>query len=185
MRCQWTPLRALPDGGRAWSVTLTRTVLTQRKATSLALLSEAIESISGGFALFDKNDRLVLCNHMYRSRTFGHGLHVVTGVNFENLARANAYGGCIAGLRSDAEREDWIGRRVAAHRAARGSYEIPWHDGRTFLMTERRTHDGGIASVSTDIPELRLARENAERANRAKTRFLAAASHDQIGRAHV
>src|SRR3546814_13328164 len=45
-------------------------------------------------------------------------------------------------------------------------------------MTERRTHDGGIASVSTDITELRLARENAERANRAKTRFLAAASHD-------
>src|SRR3546814_682375 len=45
-------------------------------------------------------------------------------------------------------------------------------------MTERRTHDGGIASVSTDITELRLARENAERANWAKTRFLAAASHD-------
>src|SRR3546814_17137317 len=84
----------------------------------------------------------------------------------------------MAGLRSDTEREDWIGRRVAAHRAARGSYEIPWHDGRTFLMTERRTHDGGIASVSTDITELRLARENAERANRAKTRFLAAARHD-------
>src|SRR3546814_19164895 len=85
MRCQWTPLRALPDGGRAWSVTLTRTDLTQRKATSRALLSEAIESISGGFALFDKNDRLVLCNHMYRSRTFGPGLHVVTGGQFENL----------------------------------------------------------------------------------------------------
>ncbi|HEY9547868.1 MAG TPA: ATP-binding protein, partial [Kiloniellaceae bacterium] len=150
----------------------------RRAEAAEARLTDAVESISGGFALFDKNDRLVLCNHMYRSRTFGHGLHVVTGVNFENLARANAYGGCIAGLRSDAEREDWIGRRVAAHRAARGSYEIPWHDGRTFLMTERRTHDGGIASVSTDITELRLARENAERANRAKTRFLAAASHD-------
>src|SRR3546814_19236378 len=110
MRCQWTPLRALPDGGRAWSVTLTRTDLTQRRATSRALLSEAIESISGGFALFDKNDRLVLCNHMYRSRTFGHGLPVVTGVHFEHLAPANAYGGCIYGLRRDATREARIGQ---------------------------------------------------------------------------
>jgi signal transduction histidine kinase/CheY-like chemotaxis protein len=141
-------------------------------------LTDAIESISGGFALFDTDDRLVLCNQMYRSRTFGDGRDVLKGVRFEDLARANAYEGFIAGLESDAQREDWIRRRIAAHRAARGSFEIDWHDGRTYLMTDRRTYDGGIATVSTEITELRLARENAEQANRAKTRFLAAASHD-------
>jgi signal transduction histidine kinase/ActR/RegA family two-component response regulator len=119
-----------------------------------------------------------LCNEIYRTRAFAEGLNVVTGVPFEELARANAYNGMVAGLHSDAEREEWIRRRVAAHQEAQGSFETDWHDGATYLMTDRRTRDGGIASVSTDITELRLARENAEQANRAKTRFLAAASHD-------
>ncbi|GAB4369298.1 MAG: hypothetical protein Kow00114_28990 [Kiloniellaceae bacterium] len=141
-------------------------------------LIDAIESISGGFALFDAEDRLVLCNRTYRRRVFGEGLYVFAGASFEDIARGNAYNGCIRGLDTDAKREAWLRERVKAHQAAEGSYEVSWHDGRSFLMTERRTHDGGIASVSTDITELKLAREMAEQANRAKTRFLAAASHD-------
>src|SRR3546814_20919415 len=50
--------------------------------------------------------------------------------------------------------------------------------GLTYILTDRRTSDGGIATISTEITELKQARETAERANRAKTRFLAAASHD-------
>lgn len=141
-------------------------------------LIDAIESISGGFALFDADDRLVLCNRTYRQRAFGEGLHIFTGASFEEIARANAYNGCIHGLDSDAKREAWLRDRLKVHQAAEGSYEVSWHDGRSFLMIERRTHDGGIASVSTDITELKQAREMAEQANRAKTRFLAAASHD-------
>lgn len=141
-------------------------------------LTDAIESISGGFALFDTEDRLVLCNRMYRSRAFGEGRFVHRGATFEEIARANAYNGCIAGLDTDEKREDWVRRRVAAHQSGEGFFEIDWHDGRAFLMTDRRTYDGGVATVSTDITELRHARENAERANHAKTRFLAAASHD-------
>ena len=143
-----------------------------------ARLADAIESISGGFALFDKDDRLLLSNRTYRARAQSLGLDVVAGMTFEEIARANADNGCIAGLESEAAREAWLRGRVAAHQKGEGSFEIDWHDGRTYLMTDRRTREGGIATVSTDITELRLARENAERANRAKTRFLAAASHD-------
>src|SRR3546814_5148272 len=50
--------------------------------------------------------------------------------------------------------------------------------GLTYILTDRRTSDGGSATISTEITELKQARETAERANRAKTRFLAAASHD-------
>ena len=150
----------------------------QRAEAAEERLIDAIESISGGFALFDADDRLVLCNQIHRQRAFGEGLHVFTGASFEEIARANAYNGCIAGLDSDAKRAAWVRDRVAAHQAAQGSFEVSWFDGRSFLMTERRTHDGGIASVSTEITELKQARETAEQANRAKTRFLAAASHD-------
>ncbi|MGF1629430.1 MAG: PAS-domain containing protein [Kiloniellaceae bacterium] len=150
----------------------------QRAEAAEERLIDAIESISGGFALFDANGRLVLCNQIYRGRAFGGGLYIYPGAAFEEIARANAYNGCIAGLNSDVEREEWLRQRVAAHRAARGSFEINWHDGRIFLVTDRRTHDGGTASVTTEITELRRARETAEQANLAKTRFLAAASHD-------
>jgi len=150
----------------------------QRAENAEERLIDAIESISGGFALFDADDRLVLCNQTYRRRAFGEGLHVFTGAAFQEIARANAYNGCIYGLDTDAKREAWVQRRVKAHQAAQGSLEVSWYDGRSFLMIERRTHDGGIASVSTDITELKQAREMAEQANRAKTRFLAAASHD-------
>jgi PAS domain S-box-containing protein len=150
----------------------------QRAEAAEERLIDAIESISGGFALFDADDRLVLCNRIYRQRAFGNGLHVYTGASFGEIARANAFNGCIGGLDNDVDREAWVRHRVAAHQAADGSVEISWNDNRTFLLTERRTREGGIASVSTDITELKQARERAEQADRAKTRFLAAASHD-------
>ncbi len=150
----------------------------QRAEAAEERLTDAIESISGGFALFDADDRLVLCNQIYRQRAFGNGLHVYPGATFEEIARANALNGCIGGLESDDDRETWVRHRVAAHLAADGSVEISWSDNHTFLLTERRTREGGIASVSTDITELKKARERAEQADRAKTRFLAAASHD-------
>lgn len=161
-------------------VTAERAEAEARRRTEAAekRLTDAIESISGGFALFDADDRLVLCNELYRDRAYEDGSRRLEGATFEEIARANAYGGCIRGLDSDVARETWIAHRVAAHRAAQGAFELEWYDGRSYLMIDRRTHDGGIATVSTDITQLRLARENAEQADRAKTRFLAAASHD-------
>jgi signal transduction histidine kinase/ActR/RegA family two-component response regulator len=150
----------------------------QRAEAAEERLTDAIASLSGGFALFDADDRLVLCNQTYRGRASGNGQHINPGVDYEEIVRVNAVNGCIAGLTTEAETEAWIQARLAAHRAAEGTFEVHWFDGRSYLMTERRTRDGGIASVSTDITELKRARELAEQANRAKTRFLAAVSHD-------
>ncbi len=48
------------------------------------------------------------------------------------------------------------------------------------LATTRRAPDGTVTwdGVALDVTEVQIARERAEHANRAKTRFLAAASHD-------
>jgi PAS domain S-box-containing protein len=150
----------------------------QRAEEAEARLIDAIESISGGFALFDADDRLVLCNQTYRQRAGTMGVFVQPGISFEEILHRNIDSGCVVGLDGEEDRAAWVQSRLAAHQVARGAFEIAWHDGRTYLMTERRTRDGGIASVSTDITELKRARETAEQANQAKTRFLAAASHD-------
>src|SRR5690606_30987453 len=137
-------------------VTAERAEAEARRRTEAAekRLTDAIESISGGFALFDADDRLVLCNELYRDRAYEDGSRRLEGATFEEIARANAYGGCIRGLDSDVARETWIAHRVAAHRAAQGAFELEWYDGRSYLMIDRRTHDGGIATVSTDITQL-------------------------------
>ena len=149
----------------------------QRAEAAEERLTDAIASISGGFALFDCEDRLVLCNTTYR-RHANRNDHLFPGATFESIIRANVANGCVVGLNSAEEKEAWVQTRLAAHREATGSFEISWSDGRTYMMTDRRTHGGGTATVSADITELKRARELAEQANRAKSRFLAAASHD-------
>lgn len=155
------------------------TVRARRRAEAAEeRLIDAIESISGGFALFDREDRLVLCNKAYKNRACEGGSYVHPGATFEEILRANVERGCILGLNTREEKEAWLQQRLARHQEASGSIEIPWADQHTYLMTERRTYDGGIACVFADITELNRARQLAEQANQAKTRFLAAASHD-------
>ncbi|NLY65470.1 MAG: response regulator, partial [Alcaligenaceae bacterium] len=76
-------------------------------------------------------------------------------------------------------------KRLEAHRACRGSFEMLNFNGRWEQGRERRTRDGGTVAIYTDITAIKeaerreqQARQTAERANEAKSRFLAAASHD-------
>src|SRR3546814_18983615 len=115
-------------------------------------------------ALPISEDRLVLCNETYRWRGFGDELCAASGVSFEEIARSSAYNGCIAGLESDAEREDWVRRRVAAHRAANGSFESPGKDGRTYFLHDRRPREAAIAKISNELHYTKQARKTARRA---------------------
>ena len=78
-------------------------------------LIDAIESISEGFALYDAEDRLVLCNSVYREILFpGLADVVVPGTQFETIIRHAAEGGLVAEARG--REEDWIAERLSAHR---------------------------------------------------------------------
>lgn len=74
--------------------------------------------------------------------------------------------------------EEWTRNRLDAHRAADRPTEIVSASGRTLLVHERRTGDGAIVGIATDVTEIRNAREQAEAANRAKSEFLATMSHE-------
>ncbi len=143
-----------------------------------ARLIDAIESLSEGFALFDAEDRLVLCNQTYRHPSVNRGTHIVPGATFEDIIRTNVRHGYVPGLDDPEAAEAWIQQRLAHHRAAESFLQQDWNDGRSLLITERRTREGGTACIISDITELQRARKAAETANEAKTRFLAAASHD-------
>jgi PAS domain-containing protein len=77
-------------------------------------LTDAIESISEGFALFDADDRLMVCNSRFRELYFGIADIVEPGVAFEDIVRAAAARNITAESRDGAE--EWIQTRLGRHR---------------------------------------------------------------------
>ncbi len=150
-------------------------------------LREAIDAISEGFALYDADDRLVICNGRYREIFGLFGLEAAPGVTFEALVR-----GVAERLPGDINREAWLAERLERHRHPSGAYENRAGDGRWVTISERPTAEGGVVGVLTDITELKQrerqlgelvdrlaeARDEAMQATLAKSRFLATMSHE-------
>ena len=154
-----------------------------RAAAAQARLQEAIESLSEGFALYDAEDRLVLCNRMYREIYARTGDDLKLGSTFEEMLRIGAARNEYAVAADEVER--YIADRLEQHRHPHGTIEQQLGDGRWLQISERRTGDGGIVGVRTDITALkraeaamRAAVAAAERANHAKSAFLAIMSHE-------
>ena len=153
-------------------------------ATARQRLIDAIESINEGFALYDADDRLVLCNSRYQDLLYPDtNVPMLPGTTFEAVIRRAAELGLIqeANGRIDA----WITERLAKHRDAVGA-EIQHRDGdRWIQVSERRIAGGGTVAVYADITEIKrhgtqleLARDQAMDATRAKSQFLTNMSHE-------
>lgn len=129
-------------------------------------LSDAIESISEGFVLWDATDRLVLCNRRFRETYPGIEDRIVTGVTCGELIRAAAN----RGLHREAlgREDEWIREHMERHRAAQGSYAQQLTDGRWIRIAERRTSEGGIVGIRADISELKFREEEARESEARK-----------------
>jgi adenylate cyclase len=153
-------------------------------------LGEAIEAISEGFACYDADDRLIICNSRFRELYAGAGLEIKPGIQYETILRTAVEMGLLPV--SPESREAWIAERRDRHRIPKSTFEQQRADGTWLKISERHTEDGGIAAVFTDITELKdteselrqlvdrlaEAREVADKANRTKSAFLANMSHE-------
>lgn len=124
-----------------------------RAAATEGLLRDAIEAVSDGFVLFDRDDRLVLCNERYRNVYRETGQTVEVGSTFEEIIRA----GISRGQYPEAEgrEEAWAAQRLAQHRNPQGSIEQALPDDRWVRIEERKTRDGGTVGIRVDISELK------------------------------
>ena len=136
------------------------TAASSRARESHARLIEAIESVPQWFALFDADDRLVLCNRKYREVVSGAGPEVQFGDSFESIIRRIAERGDVPAAIGDVE--SWVQKRLAMHQNPQGPYIQYRSSGEWIQINERRTHDGGIVAIATDITALKNAEQTAE-----------------------
>jgi PAS domain S-box-containing protein len=129
-------------------------------------LTDALETSSQGFFLFDADDRMVLCNSRYRE-LYPDLAHIIEpGVSFEHIIRTAAERGVVADA---VERpEEWVAQRLAQHRNPSGSLLHPQSDGRWIQVSERKTQDGGTVGVFTEVTELKRREEELAKAIEAK-----------------
>jgi signal transduction histidine kinase len=128
-------------------------------------LSEAIASISEGFALYDADDKLIVCNERYKELFASLSDVMVPGTSFESIARATVE----RGLVTDAEgrRESWLNERLGQHRAPSGTHIQRRSDGRWTRVSERQTANGGVVAIYADITELKQREQDLEAARDA------------------
>ncbi|MBL4720349.1 MAG: PAS-domain containing protein [Alphaproteobacteria bacterium] len=147
-------------------------------------LRDAVEGLSEAFALFDPDDKLVFCNHMFRSLNPDLATILHPDITFEEMLRDNLANKRI--IEAIGLEESYFQERMALHRSPAESPSLSERsDGRWLLLYEKKAPDGSTYLVNTDMTELkiredalRLEKENAEYANSAKSEFLANMSHE-------
>jgi two-component system CheB/CheR fusion protein len=159
------PLRA--PGGRIVGISGTAVDVTERKRRESELqrtrdlLRSAIEAMSDGFILFDRDDRISMCNHRY-AELYGIGQRVpdLVGKHFSELL-------LFANQRTEqippeflGDGEAWKRERLRRHREANGqAYVYETGDDRWIQVIKRRTADGSVVGIYTDITQMKRSEE--------------------------
>ena len=121
-------------------------------------LQDAIDSISEGFAIFDPEDRLILFNRRFTDFWPGLGAEMRTGLTFQGLIRIAFERGCIAapdGQSADAWISDRMRQRESTRRHGADRWVYAQSSGRWVQVNDRRSIEGGLASIYTDITDVK------------------------------
>ena len=138
--------------------------LRQESEEKSLLLETALENMGQGISMSDKDDRLRMWNRQFADLLGSASDKVATDTNLESILNA-------------------ADPPINTHVGSRTEYQL--QDGRVFEIRQTEVQQGGRILTYNDITDLinreralEEARNTAEQANSAKTRFLAAASHD-------
>jgi diguanylate cyclase (GGDEF)-like protein len=156
----------LPGGGVRWLTFLfdvTEEVRTEalfhRVTRQLDYISDAIPD---GFALFDPQERLVVCNRLFRE---------IYGLPETANARGLRFGEILEhatrALRlpnAEGRNAAWIDAALANYREATSRHEEEWADGRWMRVLDRPTEDGGRVAFRIEITDAVLRKRELEKA---------------------
>lgn len=145
--------RMRDDGAIVWDgifVDITaRKLAEERAAQTYRWLTEAIDSLSDGFVLWDADDRLLLWNERFINNHPQRDELMKTGTPFTTLIDHTSQN--LRNRMTADEAAAWKEERLRQHREASGSYEMLTSVGDWLLVTERRTQEGYTVGIYTDI----------------------------------
>ncbi|NNF79350.1 MAG: PAS domain S-box protein, partial [Rhizobiales bacterium] len=120
-------------------------------ADARKMLADAIESLSEGFALYDEDGRLVMCNTSYKEVNSSVADLLEPGLSWEDLMRASAS----RGIYADAigREQEWIEARLENGIEFIKNYELKHADGSWHLISIHPTDIGGFVVTRSDITE--------------------------------
>ena len=116
-------------------------------------LDQALNAMSDGFTIWDRDDRLVMYNRRYIELNPGVADIITPGITYPELK-----GRAVARGLHDVEgqtRDEILSDLLAQHYNPKKPHEMQLADGRWILVAERKTPDGSIVGTRTDITELK------------------------------
>jgi PAS domain S-box-containing protein len=144
--------------------------VTERKEAELAFrrseqrMTDAIESISEGFSLYDGDDRLVVCNSAYGELLYPGLGTPPPGTPYETLVRNAAEEGLVEDAKGRVDA--WIAERLAKRRQPGEPHVQRRANGLWIQINERKTTEGGTVAIYTNITEIKRAEEQIREAKR-------------------
>src|SRR5262249_38248274 len=124
----------------SWSDVTPRKSAEAASRRSEQRLTDALESISEGFSLYDARDRLVVCNSAYGELLYPGVGTPTPGTPYESLVRNAVALGLVEDAKGRAE--EWIAARLAKHRQPSEPHVQRRSDGRWIHVNERKTTEG-------------------------------------------
>ncbi|MGI9367031.1 MAG: ATP-binding protein [Rhizobiaceae bacterium] len=122
---------------------------------ALDVLRDAIESLSEGFALYDEDRQLVMCNQRYKDMNYAVADLLEPGLDWEILMRETARRGVYA--EAIGREEAWIQDRLETTHDYVDEYELEHTDGSHYLVSTHPTKLGGFVVTRTDVTERKKA----------------------------
>lgn len=158
-------------------------VATERAVTAQRRLWDALTASEDGFAIFDRDWRLVAANPAFFG-TFDGVADVTEGATYEAILRVGVEEG-VFDLQGE-DGEDWVDGMIARwEQTPIPNVDIKLWNGAYIRLNDKQTPQGDFVSLCVDITpnirrerELSEARDAALEASRAKSAFLANMSHE-------
>jgi len=128
--------------------------MQERAQRSRDRFLRSIENLSEGFALYDADDRLVVCNTRFHELYAPVTNSLVRWSSFEDFLRECVERKLIP--EAVGREEDWIAQRIAQHRKLPNMIEVE-RKGRWLQIRERPDKEGGTMILALDIHDQKIA----------------------------
>ena len=126
-------------------------------------LSNALEAVEEGFALFNADDVMVMCNSRFGMHLPDVKARLSAGLSFQDYVRLVSQSDYLA-LPEGETPESWADERKRKHQERHVNFNVRIAGDSWIQVSEHRTSNGGTAILQTDVTDMiRLERQEREK----------------------